>query len=103
MKYTTKAGLTVEGTLPQIKDALKKLGEKFVTKGYYYSESKGEPQKISDMATPYLKNALLKLSTEHFNALAKKKTITNKAFVQEYVSLTENQVVAELFTELTKR
>jgi hypothetical protein len=109
MKYKFKNGAEVDGTLDQILEIAKSLGEVVdlgklgaVPVGYYQSEHKGII-KISDMADVHIRNALLKMSRKWFEALGKETGLTNSQFMKRYVSLTDQSKINELFVELSKR
>lgn len=108
MKYTFKNGAKVEGTYDQIEKMAIALSEKIDTTkidgiiaGYYKSETKGLV-KITEMAEFHLRNALVKRGKEQLEILRKKKVDT-KNFLKDFISLAEDKVVVELFTELAKR
>lgn len=107
MEYKFKSGVTVSGTLEQIKAISVSLGETLSTslhRGYYHSESKSEPLKISDMTSDHIKNAILKITREHFEVLTKnKKGLSTFDFVTGYTSIGENTVLDDLFGELAIR
>jgi hypothetical protein len=63
-------GMTIEGTPEQVSMALRALGyEKLIPEDYYFSESKQEYLKITEMNTAHLKNAILKYAMKWLEEL----------------------------------
>jgi len=109
MKYTFKNGATVEGTLDQILSIAKGLGETInlsklsdLPRGYYKSSTKGI-LKIGDMNTSHIRSALLKMSRSHFDSMSGRDPLTNAEFCKKYLSLGDNPIVEDLFSELSTR
>ena len=108
IKYVFPSGLEVTGTfeeLEAISKSLKvsldytKLGR--IPRGYYPSESKGLT-KIADMSPYWLRRALLKRGRDYFSEIyvASDSTTT---FLKKFTSLTDDQVVVDLYNEIVKR
>ena len=111
MKYKFKNGATAEGSAAQILDIAKSLGEVVdltklegeVPRGYYLSEKNGLME-IKFMPDMHIRNALLKRSRVFFETLGgKHKSLSNEEFLREYVKLTDDTMVSDLFTELSAR
>jgi hypothetical protein len=63
-------GMSIEGTPDQISMTLKALGyEQLMPENYYFSESKDEYLKITEMNTNHLKNAILKYASAWLEGL----------------------------------
>lgn len=103
MEYKLKSGAVITGTFDQIKEIAKSLGETVSSDAHYYSSSKDEWLKISDMEDGHIRNALLKRSREFFEELSALKKATNTDFLQKYTQLVDDKVVINLFSELQKR
>lgn len=108
-KYKFKNGAQVEGTVEQILEVAKSLGEIVdlsklegpKPKGFYVSESHGLIR-IKDMNESHIRNALIKRSKEYYENLRKRKTSIDE-FLKGYTSLAEDITVVELYNELAKR
>lgn len=80
MKVTLPTGLVIEGTYDQLREALTSMGKAYLIPAnphdptvYYNSSSKGWV-KIKEMATPHLRNAILKRYAEWVEEL---RSLTN--------------------------
>ena len=107
IEHTFSNGTKVTGTYTQLETIAKALGLKLsgvkapVARGYYMSESKGLV-KISEMNDYHIRRALLKISKEYYAGMYDKND-TNSDFLNKYVSLTNDQTVQDLYTELASR
>lgn len=97
--YKLKSGATVTGTAEEIAKVAKAMGEK--VEGFYTSETNGLV-KVSEMATPHLRNAVIKRSKEVLETVRKRK-LSDKEFLNEYLNMGEDKVIIDLFIELNKR
>jgi len=111
MKYKFKTGACVEGSAEQILAIAKSLGETVdltklegeIPRGYYLSEKNGLIE-IKGMPDMHIRNALLKRSKTFYETLSSKhRSLSNESFTKEFVSLGEDSVVVDLFSELSKR
>jgi hypothetical protein len=108
MEHTFANGLKVSGTVEQLETIAKAMGLKLEgvkvspgTRGYYPSESKGLV-KISEMNEYHIRRALLKRSKDYFAEVFDKND-TNGEFLKKFTNLTEDSIVVDLYTELSKR
>lgn len=99
--YKFKSGTEVTGTVEEIQKIGKALGESVDLSGFYESSTHGLV-KISEMATPHLRNAIVKATKDRLETIRKKK-LTDKEFVNEYLNVGEDKTIVNLFTELNKR
>jgi hypothetical protein len=108
MKYKFKSGAEVEGTVEQILEVAKALGETVsldsaLLTGYYVSEHSGL-LKISEMQERHLRNALLKRAKKFYEELGKNSSsLTLPNFLENFTALVEDKVIYQLFAELAKR
>jgi hypothetical protein len=107
--YKFKNGVTFKGTVEQIADYAKTIGEELdveklpnAPRGYYFSKTRGV-LKISEMETTHIVNALTKHTVDYYEELGKRNRYDATAFVKGFTSLTANPIVEDLFTELTRR
>lgn len=108
IKYTFSTGLEVTGTIEELETIAKSLKLKLdysvigkIPKGYYPSESKGLT-KISDMNAHWLRRAILKRAKDYFSEIYNPED-TKKDFLNKFVSLSEDQIIQDLFEEIEKR
>lgn len=92
--YTDSTGaLIIEGELADIQFIASKFNHSMNVKlkntgNYYFSKSKQQSVKISDMPGPYAKNALQKKLLENFTKyLEKGKTLEGDAYVKHLLTL----------------
>lgn len=108
-KYVFKSGAKVEGTLEQILKTAKALGETVdlsklegpVPTGYYVSKTHGLI-KVNEMAPAHIRNAIVARSKEVLETIRKRK-ITDKEFLNEYIRLSDDKTIVSLFEELNKK
>lgn len=116
-KTTTKAGTKithifpngteVTGTIEQLETIASALGTKLFLagescpRGYYPSESKGIVS-ISSMNDYHIRRALLKRTKDYLTDVFDKED-TNSKFLEKYTSLTEDNIIVDLFNELKSR
>lgn len=100
MKVTLKNGMVLEGTADQVTEAAKKLGED--VSSLYYKSSNGETYLISEMASPYLRNAILKQYRDWVNSLQGHK-MSNSDFLRTIGEGPKNGEILSLMKELIKR
>lgn len=105
LDYVFPDGTKFTGTLKQLETVAAALGHRIdldvAPRGYYKSESKGIV-KISEMNDFHIRRALLKRSKDYYTEVFKADD-TNAQFLKKYTGLTEDAVVIDLFTELSKR
>lgn len=106
--YTFKSGSTATATLNDIEKMCSAMGEKVdykqigvTPKGYYPSETKGLV-KISTMNDYHIRQALLKRAKEYYASLYRA-TDTNATFLVKFTQLTDDQIVLDLYSELSAR
>lgn len=108
MKYTFKNGATVEGTVEQVLNVAKSLGEIVNLKGqtpegYYDSEHSGL-MKISDMDIRHIRNAMLKRVRKNVEILTKKTNLSEMDFRDKFWSLLgDDDILENLDNELENR
>jgi hypothetical protein len=111
VEYVFSNGVTLTGTADQLLQYAKLIGEVVdptrlggsVPKGYYFSSSHGLI-KISEMDTVHLVNALSKRTVDYFtNIRPKHKDFDLKAYLAEYLALTESPEIEEMYMELSRR
>lgn len=107
IEHTFENGVKVTGTFEQLESIAKAMGLKLVgvkapaMKGYYPSESKGLV-KISSMNDYHIRRALLKRSKDYFTEIFDKED-SNSSFLKKFTGLADDQIVSDLFLELSKR
>lgn len=107
IEHTFENGVKVTGTFEQLESIASAMGLKLVgvkapsMKGYYPSESKGLV-KISSMNDYHIRRALLKRSKDYFTEIFDKDD-SNTAFLKKFTGLADDQIVADLYVELSKR
>jgi hypothetical protein len=99
-------GTKFTGTLEQLEKVASALGLKITglentPKGFYVSESKGLVR-ISEMNDFHIRRALLKRSKDYYTEVFAKED-TNRQFLKKFTGLTEDQIVIDLYNELSKR
>ena len=109
-KVTLPCGLTISGDPKKLVETAKMLGyqesDVFDTKEYYYSESKSEFLKITEMATMHLKNSFVKAQTRHLTELNKQTGNSGKKFVDGFLAnplAIKNLTLMAMLNELNKR
>ena len=107
IEHTFENGLKVSGTMDQLTSIAKAMGLKLVgvkapgLRGFYPSESKGLV-KISDMNDYHIRRALLKRAKDYFADVFDKED-SNEKFLKKFISLSEDEIIVDLYTELAKR
>jgi hypothetical protein len=107
IEHTFDNGVKVTGTFEQLESIARAMGLKLVgvkapaMKGYYPSESKGLV-KISSMNDYHIRRALLKRSKDYFTEIFDKDD-SNNTFLKKFTDLVDDQIVSDLFIELSKR
>ena len=107
--YKFKNGSEFTGTIAEILTVAGALGEEIdPTKlprqaGFYYSESKHKYLVIREMQDHHLRNALSKQARRYFQDLDPKASTSNREFLRVFMSLPDDTLVGELFTELNRR
>lgn len=107
IEHTFENGVKVTATFEQLESIAGAMGLKLVgvkapsMKGYYPSESKGLV-KISSMNDYHIRRALLKRSKDYFTEIFDKDD-SNTSFLKKFTGLVDDQLVADLYVELSKR
>lgn len=109
--YEFNNGLTITGSIEQIIEISTKIGEPIdatrlgiVPKGFYQSSTKGLVA-IKDMNTVHIINALTKRTISYYENIKPKKgeELDLATYLKNYISLTDDAQVEELYTELIER
>jgi hypothetical protein len=100
MKYTYKNGVTIDGTKDQIIAVGKTFGELISFIGYYESASKGLI-KISDMDSSHIKNVIKKEMKGKLDRINVRQD--DISFIRDLVNLPNDELIKNLFDELTTR
>lgn len=102
--FKFKNGVEITGTVEQLEEYARLVGEKFDFYNTHYLSSTRGLIPLSDMNVAHLKNAVLKHSREYFDDLSKRQlSLSLKDFMTEFVKFGEDPKLAGLFAELRKR
>lgn len=108
ISYKFSNGVEIKGTIDQVEKAAKVYGLEIdyskiegCPDGFYPSKTKGLV-KISTMNDYHLRRAILKRAKDFYSEIYESKD-DNAKFLKKFVSLTEDNIVANIFSELAKR
>ena len=92
-RYTLPNGVTLEGTIEQIRTIAKTLGYTVNFQGYYESSTRGLV-KIADMETSHIRNAMSKLYREWVAELT---ALSNTDLLNKLASGPDTEVFIQLY------